>query len=401
MKNNTPARLDGSLTLAALADGRTLDGFDAGDLLFVECEPGWYALINAGALQELISRLPQANNTWLAGLWLNTTLAEFLRPIARQSDSPPAGPSRRPPPSTADDLLRALEVDPDALSYHSQMSERPEEAAEAAEAMDDLLNESSGGGSGEIGVSDDGGSAKGGLGGTDSDGEQTGSVRPTPPPPPPPKPALKREEIRLDVVTPETAVVNEPFDMAVAIRQPDSPALVVEDLPKLTSTRGDVYRADDQDLIKYRVEVEVDDCEVKPARYDFILAKGRDSIVQYFQLTPKRAGTLSIVVNAYQADSAVLAASTRVRLKAGVAVMTDATSTPAPADTIKLYEALTSLFQRDDVEDIAFRLNIKWDELAGDTLSAKCRSLLTYCSNRGQIDLLRQTIKLLRPQANL
>lgn len=398
-----PARLDAKQTLDDLANSDALSRFNADDLLFVECEAGWYALVAAGALRELIERLQQAINHWLANEWLNTPLGDLLRPMAKQSDAPPAGPSRRPPPASANDLMRALDLDPAALDMHPLMSEPPafgsvedaaadgsaaESAIEGSKNVDPLDVPSGMGAGGD----DDGGASKGGLGSADTAAEMA---------PTSPVESLQREEIRLDVVTPETAVVDEPFDMAVAIRQPASPSLTVDDLPKLTSTTGDVYRSAGQDLIKYRVEVEVDDCDVKPARYDFLLAKGRDSIVQYFQLTPKRAGNLSIIVNAYQADSAVLAATTRVRLKAGVAVAGDSPSAQTQADAVKVYDVLASLFSLSDVEDLATRLGINWEELAGDTLSAKCRALLTYCNNRGKFDQLRQLVKAARPQAGL
>jgi hypothetical protein len=386
-----PARLDATQTLEEIANSGALRGFDADDLLFVECEKGWFALLTAGALQQWVATLHSALNRWLATAMLTAPLGELLRPIAKQSDAPPAGPSRRPPINSADALLRALGVDPEDLNTRGQSAKPPDHAAEAlpdddAKSVDPLEVPAGKGGRED----DAGGGSKGGL----SNAETAESEPPAPP-------MLQREEIRLDVVTPETAVVDEPFDMAVAIRQPASPALSIDDLPKLTSTPGEVYRSAGQDLIKYRVEVEVDDCAVKPARYDFLLAKGRDSIVQYFQLTPKRAGNLSIVVNAYQADSAVLAATTRVRLKAGVAVAGDARSTQMEADMVRVYDVLTSLFSLSDVEDLATRLSINWDELAGDTLSAKCRALLAYCSNRGKYDPLRQLVKAARPQAGL
>lgn len=378
MKKNTLPLIDGTLTLEAIAAQRVLESFQESDLLVVECQPGWYALVTAGALQALIARLHAAINRSLAGEMLNTPLGELLRPIAKQSDAPPAGPSRRPLPSNADDLLNALNVDPDELNRRGQSAKPPDHGAES------LPDESVGEVSKEI---DALGEASGG-----------GAAETTPAQPPP---SLQREEIRLDVVTPETAVVDEPFDMAVAIRQPASPALTVDDLPKLTTALGEIYRSAGQDLIKYRVEVEVDDCEVKPAHYDFLLAQGRDSIVQYFQLTPKRSGNLSIIVNAYQADSAVLAATTRVRLKAGVAVAGDSASLQTQADSIKVYDVLTSLFSLSDVEDIATRLGINWEEIAGDTLSARCRALLAYCNNRGKLDQLRQLVKAARPDAQL
>jgi len=390
MKSKALPLIDGKLTLAELAEQHRLDRYSANDLLVVECEPGWFVLLAAGALKELTARLQTAINRALANTVLNMPLGEVLKPIARQSDAPPAGPSRRPPIATADALMQALGVDPQELNHQMHAAAKPADS-DAIKEFDPLDQKSGGGASGGDAS---GGSSKGGLSGAAESSE------PAPPPPLPSVTPLQREDIRLDVVTPETAVVNEPFDMAVAIRQPASPTLSVDDLPKLTSAMGEVYRAADQDLIKYRVEVEADDCDVKPAHYDFLLSKGRDSIIQYFQLTPKRAGNLSIVVNAYQADSAVLAATTRVRLKAGVAVASDS-SGAVQVDTVKLYDALTRLFDLNDVQDLAIRLGINWDELAGDTLSARCRSLLNYCGNRGKLDQLRQLVMTQRPDAAL
>jgi hypothetical protein len=390
MKRTTLPLINGKLSLSELAEKHGLDRYDKNDLVVIECEPGWYVLLAAGALQELTARLQNAINRTIAKNVLNMPLGEVLKPIAKQSDTPPAGPSRRPPIATADALMQALGVDPQALNHQTHAAMKPDDTDAIKEI--DALDQISGGGA--AGGDASGGSSKGDL------GSVAESIEPAPPPPPPPTTQLQREDIRLDVVTPETAVVNEPFDMAVAIRQPASPTLSVDDLPKLTSAMGEVYRTGDQDLIKYRVEVEVDDCDVKPAHYDFLLAKGRDSIIQYFQLTPKRAGNLSVVVNAYQADSEVLAATTRVRLKAGVAVASDA-SGAVQVDTVKLYDALTGLFDLNDVQDLAIRLGINWDELAGDNLSARCRSLLTYCGNRGKLDQLRQLVKAQRPDAAL
>lgn len=375
-----PAQLDAQLTLEALAGTGALAQFAANEALFVECEPGWFALITAGALQQWVVLLHDAVNRRLAAAMLATPLGELLRPIATQSDAPPATTSRRRPIKSAEDLLRALGVDPAALNAREQSAMLPDFATDSFGAPS---------GKGDDGEETAGEVSKGELGSAESDAA------------PMPAEALLREEIRLDVVTPETAVIDEPFDMAVAIRQPASPALTIDDLPKLTSTLGEVYRSGGQDLVKYRVEVEVDDCDVKPARYDFLLAKGRDSIVQYFQLTPRRAGNLSIVVNAYQADSATLAATTRVRLKAGVAIAGDSPAPEAQADAVKVYDVLTSRFSLSDVEDLALRLGVNWEELAGDTLSAKCRALLAYCSNRGKFDQLRQLVKAARPEADI
>jgi hypothetical protein len=213
-----------------------------------------------------------------------------------------------------------------------------------------------------------------------------------------------KEQIRLDVATPETAIVGESFDVAVAIRQPDAPPLALEDLTKLTSTEGTIFRDAATDIVKYRVEIEAKDCEVEPPNYLFLLEKGKNSIVQYFQVTPKRAGNISIVVNAYQADDGVLAATTRVRLKASVqavsplAALTPTGDPAADALAVQLYDALSGpAFSLEDLQDLAFRLGVDWDILAGDAKPARARSLVQVFAQRKTLPALRDKVKELRP----
>ncbi len=187
---------------------------------------------------------------------------------------------------------------------------------------------------------------------SDADAEVAGKVYPfyrsaRPPAPPPPAPkdpvadvgtgsyeafsmggpgvtdeaALSEERIRLDVAHPAEVFVDEPFDLAVAVRQPDAPVLAIDDLPKVLSEEGSVFRPAGEAIIKYRIEVTGTDCTVEPSHYEILLRKDANSPPRYFQVTAHKPGQQSIIVNAYQADEA-LAAQTRVRIKVQLPVQT-------------------------------------------------------------------------------
>ena len=126
---------------------------------------------------------------------------------------------------------------------------------------------------------------------------------------------LIEEKIRLDVASPETVEVNRTFEIAVRISQPASPPLNETDLTRVTSRSGTVYRADDEEIVRYRVKVSAPDCDVHTNEHVFLLRPGQDSEVVFFQLAAKREGTISIIVTAYQEDD-LLAAQTRIRLVA-------------------------------------------------------------------------------------
>jgi hypothetical protein len=130
---------------------------------------------------------------------------------------------------------------------------------------------------------------------------------------------LIEEAIRLDVAAPPAAVLNEPFDLAVAVRQPDAPKLAVEDLTEVLSGEGSIFRTEEAEIVKYRVEVTGADCEVEPESYTLKLRPRRNSRVCFFMVTPRRLGVRSLFVNAYQEDES-LAASTRIRIEVQVAV---------------------------------------------------------------------------------
>ena len=125
---------------------------------------------------------------------------------------------------------------------------------------------------------------------------------------------LSEERIRLDVATPAQVQVDEPFDLAVAVRQPDAPVLAIDDLPKVVSGEGSVFRPADETILKYRIEVTGANCTVEPSHYVILLRKDDNSPPRYFQVTAHKPGQQTVNVNAYQ-EGEVLAAQTRLRLE--------------------------------------------------------------------------------------
>ncbi len=94
----------------------------------------------------------------------------------------------------------------------------------------------------------------------------------------------------MDVVAPRDAVLHEPFDLGVAVRQPESPPLTVADLEQTASEEGHIFRTELEEVVAYRVEVQALGCSVTPDHYVLRLRHGMDSPVYYFQITPTRPG---------------------------------------------------------------------------------------------------------------
>jgi Effector-associated domain 7/Effector-associated domain 10 len=66
---------------------------------------------------------------------------------------------------------------------------------------------------------------------------------------------------------------------------------------------------------------------------------------------------------------------------------------------LKLYDALCGgSFSMEDLEDLCFRLDVNWDNLAGDTKAKKARSIVHYFERCGEIYRLCETVTQLRPE---
>ena len=130
---------------------------------------------------------------------------------------------------------------------------------------------------------------------------------------------LIEETIRLDVAAPSVALLDEPFDVAVAVRQPEAPALALESLTGVTSGEGSIFRSEEDEVVRYRIELTGTGCEVTPSHYVLKLRPRTNSRPCIFQVTVHRPGKRVLLVSAYQEDEA-LAAQTRVQIEIEVPV---------------------------------------------------------------------------------
>jgi hypothetical protein len=204
------------------------------------------------------------------------------------------------------------------------------------------------------------------------------------------------ETIRLDVAMPKEAVVGKTFRVGVAVKQPSSPPLKVKDLQNTASAQGEVLRSAADEIVRYKVEIIAPDCDIaEPKFYTFRLKAGTDSNVFFFTLTPKRAGMLDVLVNAYQ-EGDIVAASPIV-IEAKVEVVDSQQSDNSTLS--KIVELLDKYFSMGDIEGLCFDLGIDDENLEGETKIEKARALVTYCKSRDKLDALKS--KMLDERPNL
>lgn len=223
-------------------------------------------------------------------------------------------------------------------------------------------------------------------------------VEPLPPPPPPPSrpapkpltpeptaPAETLVPLRLDAALPARVVVGRAFDLAVAVRRPESPPLAPDDLARRESAGFEAAWPAAAAFIRLRLQVAAPECDILGGdSRDVRLPAGGDGPPVYFQLTPHRAGPLSVVITVYQATD--WAGSTRLRTEAGdeeprgALAMTVASAPLADAATqlVALRRALDDGYNDSELRDLCFELGIDYEELSGDNQSAKARELVLY-----------------------
>ena len=101
------------------------------------------------------------------------------------------------------------------------------------------------------------------------------------------------------------------------------------------------------------------------------------------------AGAGGVLVNGDVKGDIVTGLQTGIRRpEAGIAISEAAR---------KLNSLLEQWFSLSDLEDIAFRLGIDWDNLRGETKAQKAHALALYCESRAQLDALRSEITAARP----
>jgi len=231
-----------------------------------------------------------------------------------------------------------------------------------------------------------------------------------PAPPPPPSPSGETvAPLRLDAAAPERVTAGQPFDLAVAVRRPTSPPLAPADLTQRESADfGAVWPAG-ATFIRLRLQIGAPECDIEGGdSRDVRLFAGQDGPPVYFHLTPRRAGPLSLIITVYQEMDWI--GSTRLRTEVGASAgvageprgqltMTIASGplNNAEANQLTLRRALDDGYNADELRDLCFELGIDYEDLPGETQSAKARELVLYAKRHNLTAQLVAMVMAARP----
>jgi hypothetical protein len=262
------------------------------------------------------------------------------------------------------------------------------------------------------------------LAGETGSGEGLEATGESPPPPPPPSPAPAVEEseppalgpsfpappdeaivaLRLDAALPERVTVGRAFDLAVAVRRDGSPPLAPADLARRESADFGALWPSGATFIQLRIQVSAPECDVHGGDSRSVrLLTGGDGPPVYFQLTPKQAGSLSVIITVYQEADWV--GSTRLRTEAGAGearggLAMTVESRPLSSQEVNLVtlrSALDDGYNDSELRDLCFELGIDYEDLPGDNQGAKARELVLFAKRRGQIAQLVERVMKERP----
>jgi len=230
---------------------------------------------------------------------------------------------------------------------------------------------------------------------------------------PQPQPSDNVVGLRLDTAAPPQVTIGLPFDLAAAIRQLASPTLAIADLQLTESASFAAVLPVGDTSLAMRIQVAAPECEIlggdtRPVR----VLRGQDGPTVYFQLIPRRAGPLSIIVTVYQEADWIGSTRLRTEVAGGAAAGQSLTTTPrgavaltvnsqplAAADVSQnmLREALDNGYSLAELQDLCFELEIDYEDLPGEGQSAKARELVSYCKRRGLLAALVERVIRDRP----
>lgn len=71
---------------------------------------------------------------------------------------------------------------------------------------------------------------------------------------------------------------------------------------------------------------------------------------------------------------------------------------PAGVDAVALQQFIAEFFNLEDMRDLAMRLGVDFEDVAGETKEAKARSLVSYMKRRKRLSELRDLVRQLRPE---
>jgi hypothetical protein len=222
---------------------------------------------------------------------------EMVRPPPKMSPrpaSPPKHASRPPAPAPA------MEEPAPAMSASPPPMPQPSPSGAGA------------GGSSSVSV----GTVNGGtVIGTQYNSTQFTYVQPAPRDP---DADLIKEDLRLDVRAPQRVVIEEPFDLQVQIKLPQSPPIAAAASTQVASADGSVFRREESEVINYRIVPSGDGFRFDPASIKLKLYPKTESPVVTFEGVASKTGQRKLRLNAYQDDD-TLAAQTALTLEIVIA----------------------------------------------------------------------------------
>ncbi len=208
--------------------------------------------------------------------------------------------------------------------------------------------------------------------------------------------------LRLDTAVPNKVHRAQPFDVAVTIRQPSSPVLVVNDLEQVESGIVHPSWPPNATSIQLRVEINAPDCEIQGAdNYSCQLYRKQDSPVFYFKLISRNLGKISLIFTVYQEVFFVGGARAQTLVQDEIigSVQSQVTSY-AIKQRGNLRQILTKKFNKSELKNLSFDLSVEYENLPGYTKQGKARELITYLERRDRVPELIQACQQLRPNAS-
>ena len=213
-------------------------------------------------------------------------------------------------------------------------------------------------------------------------------------------PSNTLSSLRLDAAVPEQVYLGQSFDLAVAVRQPDSPLLAEVDLGNVASGTVQVEWPSVESYVRLRVQVSAPDCEVHgPDSHSFRLHPGQDSPVFYFHLTPKRLGEISIIIKVFQEDDWLGSARVHTLVRDTVvgsvqlkikSYQLASCSESARWNTAAVRDLLSAAFSDEELVTFCFDcFPAVYEDLgSGMGKGQKVQRLLEHCLRRGQMEEL-------------
>jgi len=147
-------------------------------------------------------------------------------------------------------------------------------------------------------------------------------------------------------------------------------------------------------LISDLIDYAVSDCSYDD--FDDRIVKCKAIAQRLTSATPTSSPSNTLNANDINATTVVVGTQTIIHNHGPGAEDVPKSEKSAGNDT-RLLEILKTKFSSEDLSSLAFMLDIEYEDLAGDTKTAKAISLIGYCQRHDKLDQLRDAVRRARP----